>query len=997
MPTVYSIPPSVSFVSALAGGLLARAGGDPLALARMTVLLPTRRACRALQEAFLRVADGRALLLPRLVPLGDVDAEELVLTEDTAATFGPAAAQVPPSIAPLTRRLLLGQLIRTWGEARGAAPSEDQAVRLAAELARLLDQVETEGLSFDRLTDLVPEDYAAHWQSTLAFLRILTDEWPRVQAALGVLGPAERRRRLLEAQAEAWRRDPPHDPVIAAGSTGSIPATAALLRVIADLPQGMVVLPGLDQESNAATWSAIREDPVHPQHGLAQLLDRLEIDRAQVKDWPDSAPSAASALRGRFVAQALAPAQAVAQWPSFVDETARESLESALSAVHRVDCPGSGEEAAVIALILRHALTEPGRRAALVTPDRDLARRVAAALHRWGLQVDDSAGVPLTATPPGTFLRLTAAMMAEDLAPVPLLAALKHPLAAGGRAPSAFRAKVRALEVAVLRGPRPEPGFEGLRKALKATPAAASLLPWLADLERLAAPLVAAQAAPAPLPQLLDAHIAFAEALARSDSESGAARLWAGEAGTAAADFIADLRAAASGNGAAMPAARYPALLLALMAGQVVRPRYGSHPRVSIWGPLEARLQHVDVLVLGGLNEGTWPAESDLGPWLSRPMRRDFGLPSVERRIGQAAHDFVQAFGAPNVYLTRASRVGGAPTVPSRWLLRMEALLHAAGLAGRLSDNDETNRWPAWAEALDRPRRYEPETPPAPAPPLAARPRRLSVTRIETWMRDPYALYAREVLSLRALPALDADPGAAEFGTLIHAALETFLKRYPDRLPDDVRAALIEIGRTAFEQAAAPPGVWAFWWPRFERIAAWLGTPEAERRAGATRVVSEGRGRLALDAPGGAFTLTAIADRIDIRRDGTLAILDYKTGAPPSDAEVRRGLAPQLPLEAAIARAGGFEGVPAAPVADLAYWRLSGGRRAGEIRSVKEDATALADQAIAALARLVARFDDASVPYPARPRPDRALRFNDYAHLAREKAWISGEAEDDNA
>lgn len=994
MPSVYTIPPAVSFVNALAVGLLARAGGDPLALARMTVLLPTRRACRAMQEAFLRVGDGRALLLPRLIPLGDVDAEELVLIEEAAAALGPAEAELPPAIAPLTRRLLLSQLIRKWGEARGTPPSEDQAVRLAAELARLLDQVETEGLSFDRLADLVPADYAAHWQSTLQFLRILTDEWPAVQTTLGVLGPAERRRRLLEAQAEAWRRDPPRDPVIAAGSTGSIPATAALLRVIADLPQGMVVLPGLDRASDAATWTAVRDDPVHPQHGLAQLLDRIGIDRGDVMDWPEIPVSAPATLRSRFIAQALAPAEAVMHWPDFVDDAGPEALRGALAGVKRIDCPGSGEEAAVIALILRRALAEPRRRAALVTPDRDLARRVAAAMRRWNIEVDDSAGVPLAATPPGTFLRLTAMMMAEDLSPLPLLAALKHPLAAGGEAPGAFRAKVRALEIAVLRGPRPESGFHGLRKALAAAPDAASLLPWLAGLERLAAPFAVALKAGAPLPRLVDAHIAFAEALAHGDGESGDARLWAGEAGTAAADFIADLRAAATGGGA-VPAARYPALLLALLAGQVVRPRYGSHPRLSIWGPLEARLQHVDVLVLGGLNEATWPAESDIGPWLSRPMRRDFGLPSVERRIGQAAHDVVQAFGAPTVYLTRASRVGGAPTVPSRWLLRIDALLQAASLTGLL--NDETSQWIAWAEALDRPQRHEPEAPPAPTPPLAARPRRLSVTRIETWMRDPYALYARTVLSLKALPALDADPGAAEFGILIHAALETFLKRYPDRLPDDVRGALIEIGRAAFQDAAAPPGVWAFWWPRFERIATWLGDPEAERRAAVTQIVSEGHGRLVLDAPGGPFTLTAKADRIDILRDGTLAILDYKTGAPPTNAEVKRGLAPQLPLEAAIARAGGFEGVPAATVWRLDYWRLSGGRRPGEICPIKGDPEALADQALTQLERLVARFDDPGVPYPARPRPQWALRFNDYAHLAREKAWAAGDADDDNA
>ncbi len=1007
-PALYTIAPNVSFADALARGLLARGGGDPLALARHMVLLPTRRACRAVQEAFLRAGGGRPLLLPRLVPLGDIDAEELILAGGDGGFDGPGALDLPPAIPALRRQLLLARLIQRMDQARGQAASEDLAVRLAAELARLLDQVETEGLDFTGLEDLAPADYAGHWQITLRFLVILTERWPEVQAELGCIGAAERRRRLLELQAGAWSSAPPDFPVIAAGSTGSIPATAALLATVARLPQGAVVLPGLDRESGAAAWQEIQDDPAHPQHGLAVLLARLEAPREAVRDWPSDEAPGASHNRIRVIAHALAPAAATAQWHEESTALAPKELAAALADVRRIDCPGAGEEAEVVACLLREALETPGRRAALVTPDRGLARRVAAVLGRWGIAVDDSAGTPLADTPLGAFLRLTAETLAEGLSPLGLLAALKHPLAAGGLAPVEFRRRVRALERLVLRGARPAPGFAGLKaalraacadkkgraagadKALRAAGADKALRAWLKNLETLCAPLVKALGGARSLGETIDAHIAVLEALAATHEETGPERLWAGDAGEAMAAFLAELRdaaAAAPGLAGKTMGARYPALLSALLEGQAVRPRYGRHPRLAIWGPLEARLQHADLIVLGGLNEGAWPAEVDPGPWLSRPMRAAFGLPAPERRIGLAAHDFAQAFCAPSVVLTRAIRVDGTPTVPSRWLLRLEAFLGTFAQRPNLSADARSPL--AWAEALDRPVRPIETGPPAPRPPLSARPRRLSVTAVETWMRDPYDLYARRILELKALDPIDADPGAAQLGTLVHGALESYLRAYPDGPPDDPEAALIACGRAIFEAEATPPGIRAFWWPRYKRIASWFAARE-RGTTGAGRRFAEVVGRLTMAAPGGEFVLTAKADRMDLDGGG-LTILDYKTGVLPKAKEIDFGFSPQLPLEAAIAAAGGFEAVPAGPVARLEYWRLTGAEPPGIVKPLSGDPVTRADDALAGLACLIAKFDDPETPYLARPRPRWAGRYSDYEHLARLKEWTSSD------
>lgn len=999
-PGVYTIPAGAPFLEVLAAGILKHLGERPEALSRVTLLLPTRRACRALSEAFLRASGGKPLLLPRMTPLGDIDEDELGFADAGGDLGGENQLDLPPAIPGMKRQLMLARLILTR---KDMTASPEQAAILARELAELLDQIHTERLNVDDLAGLVEGDnLSTYWQQTLEFLTILTDNWPAILAEEGATDPARRRNDLLAAQTAAWIKNPPRGPVIAAGSTGSIPATADLLSVIAGLPQGVLVLPGLDRDATDDVWRNLA--PSHPQYGMAQLLGRMDIDRRQVADWPDLAGSPSAAARRALMNLALRPAQTTGIAP-----------EHAVSAdgtngIIRIDAATPQEEAKSIALIMRRTLETPERTAALITPDRPLARRVAEELLRWGVKVDDSAGRPLSETPPGTFIRLTAGMVGDELSPVSLLAALKHPLAAAGQATAVFRAWVRHLERLLLHGPRPGPGIAGLRNAIAVERKKAedrtrhervagldSLIPGLDALGLIVQPLCDLMTRKeGTVGDLLSAHTRCIEALAATDAGPGPERLWRGDDGEAAAAFIAELADTAGVLGEPIAPRHYPALLDTLMASRMVRPRYGQHARLHIWGNLEARLQSADVMILGGLNEATWPPEAKPSPWMSRPMARDFGLPLPERRIGLSAHDFAQAACAPNVVLTRAERVGGTPTVASRWLQRLDNILTGAELTNGLIPEDN---WVGWADGLDQPiGRPTPVEPPRPCPPLAARPRNLPVTKIRTLVRDPYALYAERILKLRPLDAIDADPDARHKGIVVHEVLDRFTRQYPDDLPDDAERRLIEMGREAFDELMAWPTVRALWWPRFERIAGWFVDWERKRRDTGVEVLkTEIKGTLEFSLPGGPFELTARADRIDRLADGNIGIIDYKTGAVSSGPQMETGLEPQLPLEGAIADNNGFFDIGDAAVTELMYVQVSGGREPGTEKrpNLKNGVPQVISDNFQGLQRLLGRYDLPDMPYRSRQRFQFEQQGGDYDHLSRFKEWGLGNGDDE--
>lgn len=970
-PAVFSIPPHRAFADALVEGLITQHGRDRLALAQGVILVPNNRGAVAIQDAFVRRSE-KGLLLPRLVPIGDPD-----LGENVGSALDPIDAEpIPPAVDSLQRQLILARKLQIWlpvekmGRLDGA-----QAMRLAAELGRVIDQLLVEQKRPADLHSVNVGDLSEYWAESLKLLAVIIEDWPKELQRLGCIDMADRRNRQLERVAERWRVSPPPGYVVAAGISTSAPAIARLVKTVARLPRGQVVLAGFDLDMPGDAWDAIAGDETepaietHPQYHLRLLLDRMDVARGDVRLWAGGKDNKERIERGAAVSHAMAPAAFTKSWAK-LPEDARK-----LRGVHAIEVATPAEEAQAIALALREAIETPGKTAALVTPDRALARRVSAHLKRWDISADDSAGRPLSAMLPGTLLLALATAAAEHFAPVPLLALLKHPLVRAGEQRQAWLDGVRRLDLA-LRGPRPAPHLAGIDHLLATGDERTAAL-------RLSAAGHWAEAKPLLQPledgiggsgrigsaALLDALRQAAEALAGE-------AIWAGQEGRAAADLIANLERYAADGPQEVSAEALPHLLRDLMDTVAIRPARGGHPRLFIWGLLEAKLQSADLMVLAGLNETVWPQLPSPDPWLAPAVRRALNLPSLERRIGLSAHDLASAMGAKEVLLSRAKRDARSPTIASRFWLRLETLANGFDVPKLRYDLLARHLDFASGKRAERPR---------PSPPVADRPRKISVTDVDGLKADPYSFYAKKMLKLNALAAPGEEPDAKWRGTFLHKVLEDWGKL--DRF---AAGKLLPRLQQAFEDLGLHPVVRAMWQPRFEEAAITFETRvEEDRETGRIPMLAEVEGTIEV----AGVTLSGKADRIDRLADGRVAIIDYKTGAPPSDLQVKNGYALQLGLLGLLADYGAFEGITGS-AAMFEYWSQARGkaRSYGKITSPtagrganKSDPEHFVGDVFQQFERAVDDWLLGSEPFAAKARPD--LAYSEFDQLMRYDEW----------
>ncbi|RVT83441.1 double-strand break repair protein AddB [Rhodobacteraceae bacterium CCMM004] len=961
-PRLFGTPPGVDFAEALVAGLTARLGdAPPESWARVDILVNTRRMQRRLREV---LAAGPARLLPRVRTIADLMAD----------------ADLPPPVSPLRRRLDLARLIdaltRQQPDLAGTPP-----LALAESLAALLDEMQAEGVAPETLERLDVGPHSAHWTRSLRFVGIARTY---LEATGGADAEARQRAAAL-ATVASWEAAPPGHPVIVAGSTGSRGATAMLIQAAARLPQGAAVLPGVDRHMPQTVWERLSDAMTgedHPQFRFARLAAAVDLAPGDIAPWTADDPSAA---RNRLISLALRPAPVTDQWLS--EGPALGPVDPAAAGLSLIEAVSPQTEALAIALRLRQAV-EDRQTAMLITPDRVLVRRVVAALDRWRIVPDDSAGRPLGLSAPGRLLRMVAAGMGRAVTPETVLTLCKHPLTrAGGDGRGPHLLHTRRLDLWLRRhgGPTLTPATL-TRWAEDADDVDATV--WAAWIAEIVAQMAGAQGGA--LPRLVDTHLAIASALADGDAEGGGT-LWADAAGTearAAMDTLTD----AAAEDDRLSLADYRALIDGVLADREVREAVESRADVSIRGTLEARVQGADVTILAGLNEGVWPSAPAPDPWLNRPLRQAAGLLLPDRRIGLSAHDFQQGVAGAEVVLSRAVRDDDAATVPSRWLNRLTNLLaglvDTGGPEALAAMRQRGAVWTALAAGISAPGDPVPRAPrPSPRPPAPLRPREISVTEVQTLIRDPYAVYGRRVLGLRPLDPLHPAPDAPLRGTVIHDIFEAYLRTGTDPHRPDAADVLLACADAILDRDVPWPAARKLWRARIARVADWFVAGERVRQADATPEPPERRGRLILSS---AVTLTGKADRIDRRSDGRLVIYDYKTGAPPSERQIAH-FDRQLLLEAAMAEAGAFETIPAARVAAIAYIGLGAAPVEALYDLDDPEAPFSVAETLAGLEALLARYLDPATGYTAR-RAMHGVRWDgDYDHLARFGEWTDAD------
>jgi ATP-dependent helicase/nuclease subunit B len=982
---LYTIAPDHSFIDVLADHVLNGfpGGPGPVPADRLytcRVMLPTRRAARLFQQALFAKTKREAVLMPRITAIGDIDEDQ--------ADFPYEAIELPPAASENARLFTLMVIIGEWAE-------ENPHVRLAAEvradprhrhslalsLMQLMDSIEIEDFDAARIRDAYTLDIASHREVILGLIDLASRELPRRLSAEGLISAHERRNRLLRLEARRLADARSAGPIIAAGSTGSIPATRDLLLAIARNENGAVVLPGVDMMIDSESWNAI--SPQHPQYALKQFLVHCQTDRTGIIDLTPG-----SSNRVWLAGETMRPSAISENWLQALEGNGKRVAEGA-AGLRILACGNLEEEAEAIAFVMRECLEEEGKTAALVTPDRILARMVKASLTRWNVEIDDSAGEPLAATQAASLLLLLCDAALSGISPPDLARIIHHPLARFGVDEGQAVRRAALFDLAAMRRKPSPTRFEGCLALARQRPAEERLHPVLQrfsdddraicarfadDLEVQLRPLTNISSGPAV------AHIEVLEAVLRAIAgEALDTRIesrWLHEA-------LAAVKIEAHRIGTCSFAETAQILHHVLQRTPFRSPEQTGH-RLSILGLLEARLIRPDIIILGGLNEGVWPSQPDAGPWLNRPMRDVLGLQQPERQIGQMAHDFVQALGCPAVYLAFARRIGGATAQPSRWLLRLGMICDWA----KTAIHDE--RIPQLVAAADEPERVAPVSMPRPTPALALRPQRLSVTSIQKLIEDAYAVYAREILKLFPLDDHEDGEDLALRGVLFHDILNAFAQRFPVDLPADALQQLLSIAEEKFSLLDAIPEARRFWLPRFRRIAEWFIALERDSlRPMLRRSHAEVWGKRVLTGVDPPFELTARADRIDVLKDGSARIVDFKTGTVPSWEKVKAGLYPQLTLEAAIHEAGGFALEANGRASEIAYVKLSG--RDEPVRYMTPpympDIAQIVQDHLAGLERLIRAFGNIETPYIPRGRNDDAEKSLDYDHLSRFREW----------
>ncbi len=985
---VFYIPTGYSFLETLAKSALRLYGETPEHLADLHILLPTRRAVRMMADIFLDLTNGAPMILPRLRAVADIDDAELELWVHGATRILP---DIHPAISNIERQAVLTQMLQK----RDPTLNYARASGMARALGELMDRVADEDLSLDAMDHLVPSEYAAHWQLTVEFLSILRTVWPTYLEDRKLQNATTRRSLLLRTLAAHWAAHPPASPIWIAGVTGSLPAVADLMRVIANCPNGHVILSGFDPSIS----DDAKEDLQHPHYQTHQTLSRLSISPHDVRVWPEYPLDTADkrdVARGEFWNHVLCTNIASDRWTELKHAPNRTEFGDVLSGLRLISCKNRPQEARIIAAAARHILSDQNARLAIVTPDRALAQDIISACARFKIDVNDSAGDVLSDTAPARFMFLCLKTVMGGYHPVDLLSLLRDPFFN----PSLLSREAMDRIDRLSRGVRPPAHVDGLMAELirRGQDAKYPVRDALStdDQDQLAHIFSICSNFERTFCQdnlsVLDrirAHITLAEQLSAHDDHDVSA-LWTEDDGITLARFFQDLLASAD----MLPKIvdrDYVDFLADMMSGIRVNARGVGHPRLALLGIFESRLISCTHVILAGMNEGIWPQGPRIDPWLSRRMRQDFGLPLDDIQTGRMAHDFLQLVRRNQVIMTRSEQLNGEITVSSRWWQRLETVIHALGYNPQSLAADDLVAWVGARDAAQKTKNIKVMRP-MPTPPCHLRPRKISATNIDLLIKNPYAFYARHILRLFPLDGYDMDVDGRIRGIILHRVTEKFISSFQGDLPGLFAPQILEILSDVLRVEIHDPVVRATLWPRLERVLLnFLDQEKDWRSQGFSSRFLEQKWHLNLDIQGEPYTITARFDRLDQHRDGAYALVDYKTSASiPSKKDALNGAAAQIPIEIWLARDGKNQNMAedskGMPLAYALLWPISA-RKFDLHPWDKTDVEALCQIAARDVPRILSAYHNDHTPYLPVPDPSLAPDFDDYTHLARRAEW----------
>lgn len=963
---ILNIPGCFNFLKSVHEFIINRTN-DKLSLSNFTILLPSRRSCNELKRIFLENSSNSAIILPNIRAIGDIDYDDLVLKQinkndlENFSDFSNNTSRIKYKI------LLIKELLK-WAKSSNKNLFKDitieQASNLALELEKFLNEVNRNGLNLDDLEKIVDDEYSQHWQEVLNFLEIFGKKWNKFIKDNNVISVVDFKSRMIEFNAEYFKKNKPLNPIVIAGVSGSVKSTCEFIKSLIKYDNCYYFFKDLNKNLTEDEWKEI--GVFHPQYSFKNLLDNcINCERDRVKNLEFNNCLIVNPIIEKILSFSMLPYNETHKWQSKLNIKKED-----FSHISKIECNNSFEELSVISLITKHVHETSNDNVAIITSDEIFANQLAVELKNLNLDVNNAFGNKISRTEVVKFLFLILDVIKNKYETVAFLSLLKHDFTLFGYNKNELNRLTLLLEDKILRG-YGNLGCEGILKKVNEF----GNLELIDFIKKIMETLDKFKCEKLNFQSVIKLHIELAENIASNSEVVGSNAFWNNSKnGDELLNFFNEVIKESESYGDIKNCDEYSYLLDYLIAENSYSDRYSIHPMVNIISPQEAKLINYDLIILTNLNDGRFPPHISTDPWMSKSMRKAFGLPDRDELIGNFAYDFTQFLCNKKVILTRSLKEDGVPTVKSKYLMRLETFLLCQNHL-KLEENN------IWKEVFKK-RNFAEQNiiikRPKPKPPLDRRPRELYATKIEKLMNNPYDIYAEKILNLKKKDDFYENKIFAFFGSAVHEALENYIKNYKAAEFAKLYEKLIKYGKESFDKYFTDETSRELFFIRFSNIAEWFIEQDEAVRASGYNVYAERIEKLYMKNID--FTIAAKIDRIEENEFGSINIIDYKTGNTPSTSDVLTAKKPQLIIEAIVLENKKTD--------KLVYWSIKG-KGDEKIQEIDSDICELVNKGRDGIVRLITHFNVFENSYIATAFDlnDQNHYASDYKHLSRVEEW----------